>query len=248
MPFYGAKTQHRRQRFMESGGDYTENLVLWCRARSIPLGPDTLMDRWDDDSGNGDFGDQQTGAWKPILKAGLVNGMEGVRFDGVDDTLVVPYTRHGGKLSPSTLTIFMVVIPRETTEAVYYLYHRNAVAITWSAWAFEQEDGQYKFRMEDNGISTNKLNLGAFAVGQAAILEGKYDGATMSGRLNGGTSVSVGHSIYYGGNFDVYLGSHENSTWACQLDIVEVRIYNVALSSSQDARVLDRLNRDYAVF
>lgn len=61
--------------------------TMWLRADDLALADGTAVSSWTDLSGNGLHATQGTGPNQPLLKTGIVNGHQVVRFDGSNDYL-----------------------------------------------------------------------------------------------------------------------------------------------------------------
>ena len=87
--------------------------ALWLAADDIAQSDGTAVATWLDKSGNGRNATQAIGASQPIVKTGVLNGRNVVRFDGVNDYLRSPSFALG-----STPSVF--VVAKQTTGKAGY--------------------------------------------------------------------------------------------------------------------------------
>jgi len=77
-------------------------LQLWLKADSLSLSDNDPVAAWTDSSGSGNNMAQSDSSMRPIYKTNILNGQPVVRFDGVDDYLVLPS-------SVGISTLFLVI-------------------------------------------------------------------------------------------------------------------------------------------
>ena len=192
---------------------------LWLRADVLSLAGGVAVPVWPDASGNGNHAARALAAEQPVyLASSTLNGRPAVRFDGVDDQLIVPDATQldGG----SGITYFAVVRPHNvSSEPLGILGKRitytvdNDYAYAW----FFYNGGQISLDVNDD---SNRFSSTVSFKNEVNYLLGwDFDG----------TRSSTTRARLYSGSTVVGTGSNPQTT----------------INQSAEGVVLGGLNRDY---
>ncbi len=182
--------------------------------------------RWEDQSGSGYNVSQATLANRPILKTGIKNSKNVIRFDGSNDVLVSANIPDNNLL---TLTAFVVANP-------IGLGGNNAGRM------FERGTGVINLFMNfGNGISM--IGGGGQVSGGSAPIGSFYlFGARLSGVGNSTTTLRINKALVATGNTasapstantTYQIGNRTDTARGFNGDIAELIIYNQALTTQQ---------------
>jgi hypothetical protein len=187
--------------------------------------------RWDDQSGNGNHVVQATNADRPTLATAVLNGLPVVRFDGTSSSLAVAFTLD----QPHTR--FAVLVNRSPSDGTHILIDGGSG--NPSAMVFQTGD-------------VASLNAGTELAGPTVlnsaphIWRGSFNGASSQISVDGGTaSTGDAGSGSAGG---ITLGTDQTLAQFTDCDVAEVIEYVSALSAGDVIRVLNYLNRRWAVY
>ena len=96
-------------------------LQVWYRGDAGVNASSGKVRIWEDQSGNGLHASRPTVSRQPALVSDAINGHPGIRFDGTDDALAVPFNLNGAE--NASLTIFAVwtsePVPRDKLRKLY---------------------------------------------------------------------------------------------------------------------------------
>ena len=203
--------------------------------------------RWEDKSGNGRHFTQATSASRPLRKTGIRNGLDVVRFDGSDDSMVSSWLWQN-IISATAHTVFAVAVASSVTTDSGSPFENQSILgdpATGATHIF--------FFQSSDLVGTSGLYFSwasatrAYVAGAWAQFTSTYSSATLGLRVNGdgtGTDASVAEFQYldlggpslgaaYSGNFHG--------------DIAEVVAYNVALSAGDREAVESYLMDKWAI-
>jgi hypothetical protein len=222
-------------------------LTLWLDAGALALNDSDLVALWSDRSSVGNSVVQPTDLNKPSFKTGILNGNPVVRFNGTTSRMQTsnPAT---SIMSVSAYTAFSVVSPASfsTTfpatpwfnQTVFGLVNSiaglgfDSVSPTAVVWNFDGVADQTSTGTSvGNHIYTTRLDSGNLYIKQDNNAETS---------VASGNSTDLNSLLRIGGNFNLsaFLAG----------DIAEMLIYNVALTANDRLRVMNYLNRKYAIF
>ena len=182
--------------------------------------------RWEDQSGSGYHVTQATSANRPVLKTGIRNSKNAIRFDGSNDILVSANIPDNNLL---TLTAFVVA---------------NPIGLGGSNFGrmFERGNNIVNFFMfQGNGISMI-AGGGQVSGGSAPIGSFYLFGARLSGVGNSTTTLRINKTLVATGNTSsvpstanttYQIGNRTDLARAFNGDIAELIIYNQALTTEQ---------------
>jgi len=237
-----------------SGSRASAGLVVWLDAGAgVIVDENGAVSAWNDQSGNGNNATQATAASQPLLVANQLNGNSVLRFDGANDILQV--------LNPSALSnmegFTMFLVGKYRSTAGDQIMFAGSNANTYSS------GNQYFWYSSMAAVNDISLNLGS---GDSSILMGPVDTnyntygmtftwegsgnpnttAWINGNTAQGTSNYSSLSIGSGGRLDIGALIHGSTMYyAGAVDIAEIRIYDTALSESEQALVQAELNSKY---
>jgi hypothetical protein len=182
--------------------------------------------RWEDQSGSGYHVTQSTSANRPVLKTGIRNSKNAIRFDGSNDILVSANIPDNNLL---TLTAFVVA---------------NPIGLGGSNFGrmFERGNNIVNFFMfQGNGISMI-AGGGQVSGGSAPIGSFYLFGARLSGVGNSTTTLRINKTLVATGNTSsvpstanttYQIGNRTDLARTFNGDIAELIIYNQALTTEQ---------------
>jgi len=221
-------------------------LQLWLAADQITgLSDGDPVTAWPDQSGNGNDAAQATGAKKPTFKTAIQNGEPVVRFDGIDDTLVIPSDVLDSSSVDRAATMFFAVSPATLSNGNGYVALVDAEAGGGVRLFALFIGNSYCSFWNNNATYTPSP---AFSTGPQIVCI-RTSGATATVFVNGtqvatvatGTTSSSGCQLEIGGN-------PSGSASLLQGDYAEVLYFNAALSTDDRERVEAYLNDKYAIF
>lgn len=210
--------------------------------------------RWEDKSGNDYHMTQATAGARPLRKASVQNGLDGLRFDGSDDVMTVSGSASSLKaLHAEDATLFVVLKAGTTSDpnALYNILDSNAGSSSRVGFRLAYDDrvavptnNRINFFVTSGGPSTASDNSAndlftPNVYGLVSVVSRPTDGTASnrsSIRKNGGTavenntlsdSVSTADSTY-----NVHLGGRGTNSAYLTGDICEVVIYDSALGDT----------------
>lgn len=218
-------------------------LVLRLSAGNIGLSDGDSISTWMDTSGQNNNATQGTIGNQPLFRINVQNGLPGVEFISTGKSLSTP-----SFLNSSFNTAFS-----------YYAVVKH----TASGLTYVSSNGGAQWFHGSNGtesINTNGLSVASKTLGEnpAHLLSFRYDGSTEKISTNGpvqtntfgfngartsGRSFSSTGNLGLAGALTIGQLSTGGSTWDGQ--ILEMLIYQRALSDSEDTQVNTYLNNKY---
>lgn len=220
-------------------------LQLWLKADAITgLSDGDPIASWADQSGEGNNAVQATAAKKPLYKTDVVNGEPVVRFDGTDDTLVIP---HVAGLNTETFTLFIVMAftNEAADETIFEKWDQSGAY----PYAFRTRvDGNVRFATYDGSAANNMDGDTDISDGSFNILTFVRDGTDGEIFLNG---VSDGDTSTHKENttntHDVGIGARGVGGTPWGGDTAEIIFYNEELSSADKDTIETYLSEKYNI-
>jgi hypothetical protein len=192
-------------------------LAAWYKADAISgVADGTAVAAWADSSGNGHTATAPASGRAPVYKAGVVNGLPVLRFDGVDDQLQAYWS-----LAQPT-TVFVVYAVRASNGSLQFVTDgfNNA---TMADYVTPTDFGMYA------GGST--VTKSGFTYGAFHVVASTFAGASSALYPDGGPAVTgnPGGASPLG----ITVGASGADAVAAAADVAEVVVYNRALASSE---------------
>ena len=228
----------------------TNGLVLYLRADSLSLANNAAVAAWNDESGLNNHAAQATSGNQPIFVQAAQNGKPAVRFNGSTQYLTVP---HAASLNLTSLTAFIVYKLNNTSSAM--LAKRNSDASENYGLMGSNGSNSNALRLATINNSTSRdynSTLGAAGYQSACVT---VDGATnqvnfyRSGVASGGNPQTLLTALA-GNTSPICIGGQFTSSGfnsPMNGDILEVMLYNRALSASERQNVESYSGSKYAL-
>lgn len=205
---------------------------------SLVISDNATVARWEDKSGNSRHAIQSTANARPVLKTGIRNFKNALRFDGVNDFLDISSIQ-----IPQPYTVFAAFIFRNNGS---YLFDKtnasNRVAIGWNASGTSQDNGKIFYFAGGTSVPADSqssaftnLIITTLFNGQSSFL--KKNGSQILSANSGTAPID---SIRFATSFGLSA--------PCNGDFYEILIYNSALSQSQIQSVETYLNTKWAIY
>jgi hypothetical protein len=211
--------------------------VLWLKANAgayndngVTLATNTqTVQRWDDQSGNGNNAAQSTSGSRPTYQTGVLNSLPVIRLDGSDDSMQVPSISIGALAVvhkyrtsgnyPANKTPFN---DRTASEGRLFLTTSGATTLYSPAFGGTNRMINRHFR---NGTKTNDLA----PINSFQISVGSWPGDVLT------DAYDVGRD-------------DQNNARCWDGDIAEIIAYNAGISPANRVRIQNYLNTKYAIF
>lgn len=222
------------------------NLRAWYRADAglldasdAPITVDgTAIKTWQDQSGNGHHLTQATAGKRPTYKTGAMNGLPGVRCDGVSRFL--DHLAGADIVAGTTLTLAVVHVRRVAhANSILVSCHNSPRAVDWD------DASQFEYHTGGAGTATavyrnaTLTNSGFFATdGTPALDVVWFDGTQANQRSNGATAAPVPAAASTG-SFAIdhlVIGAGWSASAAAafsQADFCELLLYQGDIGSTQ---------------
>jgi len=228
----------------------TSGLKLWLEADAGVTLNGSTVSQWADQSGSGTNASQGTSASQPILVANALNGKPAVRFDGSNDYMTFNLPING----LTGMTVFLVSSNRAnqtagSSQAEYAAIFWNETT-SWGTVYLSPFQSQVAWRFGTTQVYNRQIYTRPSSVGSGYTRTTmKHDGPAGTDTLyvngvqvqsaTGKLSALTGHQDT--GN----LGRGYNNNTYFNGDIVEVLVYNRALSDSERQSVEQYLDGKY---
>jgi hypothetical protein len=217
--------------------------------------------RWEDKSGNGRHATQGTASRRPVRKAAIQGGKDVLRFDGsatagdADRMQITNSTSMFNFLHQSSGTVFCVLINGTTNDynrVMVWLDSGGVGAATGYLFAYADRAAQGENNMLASGggasvnayyttannyvdmqvakVYTNVVNATASAASRSLL----YKNGSLNAAVNSATGSNANNATY---NMMIGGGGDNTGTLPFQGDILEMIIYDSALSSTDRAAV-----------
>lgn len=220
-----------------------EGNTLWLDASDTSTITDSSgsVSAWADKSGNGNNGTASTTA-RPATGDATLSGKNGLRFDGVANTLTLPSALYSIPNGNNT----MFVVSRTTLDT------------TSGRIVGMSEGGSGRYWIEDNstsgrvGFANRNVSSGTISVDgvdklNSNIYTCRRSGTTQGLSINGSTESSNTNALSEDGIDAAFIGSNAGVNTFFTGDIFEVIIYNRALSDSEVALVNAYLSNKWGI-
>jgi len=209
-------------------------LVAWYKTPISGSTNNTATD-WADSAGSYNL----SAASKPIYKTALVNGIDGVEFNGTSARLNV-----GGSGS-STYPITIVAV----------VYARGTAVVTIAGSAGGAGGAQFRIEQTTSYLGFNNQNVAAVYTNTTAVSRNawhvvavKATSSTCAFWLDGATAGSNAHSVALTAARTFTLGFNASSSAEfLDGDIAEVAIYSTAVSDSDIVSLSNALKTKYGI-
>jgi hypothetical protein len=169
----------------------TAGLVACWDARDVVgVGDGGAVSSWPDSSGNGWAAAQATGSKQPTWHRAGINGMPAVKFDGVDDLLVV-----ANQVSTSTAGTILAVVQRR--GAAFTILSSSDEVLTTKLFSFNETSGGIP-QIQQRDADTQDLVVGSLVapIDRPGIVGVTGDGSAWTlrsrGLLDPSLTVSTG--------------------------------------------------------
>jgi len=223
-------------------------LVLWLDANAITgLSDGAKVNQWNDLSGESNHATQTTEANKPTYKVTILNNKPVVRFDGLNDHLIIDTLLAGGT---SSRTIFIVAKSDVTANKAIFILNgdRTGTAtarfydITPEIWVRVGSGNQqfnesfpagYKILTISNDVNAKVNEIYGWLDGSPLTVKGNTSGATALNIL--GTRSSIGTIL------------NDITTYAWKGDIAEILVYERILTDSEREMVESYFSTKYGL-
>lgn len=222
-------------------------LQLWLRGDTDVLTDVDGVYQWSDQSGNGRHAVQATGAAKPALQASQQNGLPGVYFN-TDDFLSVP---HSAGLAVTDLTLFVALKHATSTANRCLLSKSNGgYPESFDSYLTNESPPHANFVRGRDGDYAIVTSTATLTNGAAHILVWQDSAKSVSARLNGANagSGSTAAVTYTDGGSTLRIGRRADGATQYDGHLLEVLLYNSALSAGNVAAVESYLNSKWAVY
>ena len=222
-------------------------LVLWLDANAITgLSDGAKVATWDDLSGEDNHATQTTEANKPTYKGNVLNSKPVVRFDGVNDHLIIDALLAGGT---SSRTIFIVAKSDTIGNKAMFMLNgdRSGTAnarfydITPEIWV--RVFGNQQFH-ESFPTEFAILTIGNAENAKVNEIYGWLDESLLTavGSANGDTTLNI-----LGTRSSIGTILNDITTYAWKGDIAEILVYNRELYDSEREMVEAYLSAKYGL-
>lgn len=210
------------------------NLKIWFKPDGLLFNGGNLIHQWTDASGNGNHLLQAVETNKPLRVAGLLNGFQGVRFDGVDNSLkAVNFTWN----QPETIYIVLNQVSWTINDSIFD-------GATVGRGRMNQEASTPRLRITASvGSAINAdFTIGTFHIGTVifngvnSLLQHNNDAAWTG---NAGTNNMGGFILGKDGG---------GATRWSDIEVMEVVGVAAAHNATQIAQVGDYLNAKYSIY
>jgi hypothetical protein len=198
--------------------------------------------RWEDQSGSGYHVTQATLASRPVLKTGIRNSKNAIRFDGSNDALV---SANIVENNLSAMTCFVVSYVAGFGGNNLGRYFDRSNRRIWLANGTRSTNQLYAHNVSGLEQLAHETALSSIATGNWYLSSGRWDGGTsyltnVSQRINRSASTrgnSQTFELASVANTTFIIGNRTDLLRAFNGDIAELIIYNQALSTEQMGNV-----------
>jgi hypothetical protein len=224
----------------------TTGLVIWLKADAImDLSDGDPVGVWPDLSGNGNDARQSISGRKPTYKTSISNDKPGLRFDGVDDGLIIV---DDPSYKSSQIHLFLVCRSFSPQRAVIGYPHASTHVDPWFRWVF------FHSSATPDGINIridiNDVNAGETRVNNRWEIFSiySYDTKLRDIYVNGLLFFDgAGRPITYPNATGLRIGFDADGTENLNGDIAEIILYNRTLSDPERQQVEQYLSNKYGI-
>jgi hypothetical protein len=194
--------------------------------------------RWEDQSGSGYHVTQATLANRPVLKTGIRNSKNAIRFDGSDDTLV---SANIVEDNLSAMTCFVVAYIEGFGGSSLGRYFSRGNQRFWITNGIRSTNQLFAHQPASLLELGHETALSSIATGNWYLSSGRWDGGTsyltnLSQRINRSASTRGNNQEFAlagVANTTFIIGNRTDLLRAFNGDIAELIIYNQALTTEQ---------------
>ncbi len=220
---------------MTSVPQRASNLLLWLRSDVGVVSSAGSVSQWTDQSQNGNNAFQTTGASQPTVSADVLNGLPAISFNGTNQWLKLA---SGFANFTSGASIFVVTKPTSITTGVRFIDFGNGQTSNNISFR-EQATTGFSLYSYNNTTASNVTSSTGLGTGSYQVLEAIHSGAGNATLYSNGTQAATGNlsninNVTRTGNF---IGKDFNGTLFLNGQIVEILVYNSALSSDARAAI-----------
>ena len=209
--------------------------------------------RWQDKSGNNRHATQSTANARPILKTGIKNGKNVLRFDGANDSLL------GNAPSFSQYSLFIVyksisshINNFSNFTPVFMLGKQGDTSPASRLTQLFYADGFFSWSVKTASTPASDLNITRNDNFNLHSCIAPLGSGTARYLLNGASEKNVNVSTLSGTINTPVIYSIGTTSWSSPFcmngDISEILVYNSALTASQCQLVESYLNNKWAIY
>lgn len=199
------------------------NLKLWLRADSGTAGAGTnrFLNRWLDQSGNGNHANQNTLAYAPLWVANATNGRPAIRFDGVNDSLSIPNVLSGATHA-EVFVVLKVATRYPTAGKALWRYGASSTYTYYPDTGGAIKDDFASSTLHNVGVPTQPLDQFHIydAVSAAGLWQARINGVLQRNDTN--NVFSVLSTFNLGSSYSYFAG-----------DVAEVMVFNRQLADGE---------------
>lgn len=237
-------------------GEFNNNLpqsvglLTWHKPETLALSDGQSVSLWIDSSGNGYHLTQSIGGSQPLYKLNRINGVSGVMFDGVDDTLDWPVELLDKLDSTGECEMFIVARKFSQTDSTglyniggddagycLHCYSNGAIIECFADSETAGLDGSPASGILTTPFIWNNRTDGTI---QTVEISGSFDTSISTVELTSYKFTTAYRSLGYGGRAD-FLDSYASCS------ICEVMIYGHQLSTADRSVVKEYLKVKYSI-
>ncbi len=218
----------------------TDTMTLWLAADHIQGGTDGgTVAAWANDApGNHPYFKMNTEASKPAFRTNQLNGLPGMRFDGLNDYMQATAEPLSALITGSEFTLFAVFNAASSDSSAPASYN-NAIIIADNAmwWGLHMKSSNvlmFSYGLGDDHAD-NSVTLGTWH-----MVSARHAGGALYAHLDGGSDVTVaaGDTGSLGGTI-INVGGKGTLASSFDGSLAELIIYRNALSAS-DRQIVER--------
>lgn len=208
---------------------------------------DGTVGRWEDKSGNGRHATQSTANNRPTRKVALLNGLDGVYFNGS------PFTMSTATFTvPSAFTLY--VVQRNTTQfqtnVARCVEHGSVFTTGWNAVgaSLGMANGSYLWQARFN---TTTFDTAKSTASANYLIAYNSDGAAtknLSLSFNGGTASTFTSAASPTGAYEFWINSLAGAFYHSIQNVHEIVYYDRLLTAAEQSSVASYLNKKWAVY
>lgn len=214
-------------------------LKMWLDASTLTDADGSSVTTWNDSSGNDAYATQSNATYRPILKTSIQNNRNIVRFDGVDDNLIVNTAKLDMLRNVSGSSLFAVYKKNSgTTEGRILSIMTNTgvtralLTTTPSVYRtggrrLDADTGQ--FIDSTTAVGTTSFVVHASNINYQARTVNQYINGTIDGTSS--TFQTAGNTSDTNSSYIQVVGSGLTLPIAC--DVAEIIVFNRSLTNAE---------------
>lgn len=228
----------------------TNSLQLWVKADAgVTTNATGLVEKWADQSGNGNDALQADDTAKPTLVGAALNGKPVVRFDGAKDYLNVADSA-GLEITGDIASFAVIRVDDYTTfNSIWGKTAGGGGNIPApNDWYLSSGSGIPQLFRGDGSAFQNVAGQRPIRANTYAVIGIRQVGTTMTHYLNGSTNGVGEITVTPGdGGTDLKIGSRNDLFTKMKGDIAELLIYGDSLSDSDVNNAVNYLRNKYGI-